>query len=144
MSILMTVLPWTLTALALSLLLVITARQRRHLEGLQSQFAARLEDTGRELHAISSGSMGVGRRVMQCEKQLHRLQGQLEEMRHNDPLRVSYDEATRLVELGAEVEDLMGTCGISRPEAELVAALHRRRPGDAQAASSREPMPEGA
>ena len=41
-------------------------------------------------------------------------------MRQNDPLRISYDEASRLVELGADIDDLMNTCGISRPEAELV------------------------
>lgn len=119
--------PWIAMTAALVLLTVQCVAQRQKLARLEARLSERLEETGRELHAISSGSMGVGRRLMNCEKQLHRMQGQLEDIRHNDPLRVSYDEASRLVELGAEVDDLMGTCGISRPEAELVAALHRRK-----------------
>ena len=51
----------------------------------------------------------------------------LDEMRQNDPLRISYDEASRLVDLGADIDDLMNTCGISRPEAELVSALRKRQ-----------------
>ena len=51
----------------------------------------------------------------------------MDEMRQNDPLRISYDEAARLVDLGADIDDLMNTCGISRPEAELVSALKRRQ-----------------
>jgi len=55
------------------------------------------------------------------------LRGMLDEMRQNDPLRISYDEASRLVDLGADIDDLMNTCGISRPEAELVSALRKRQ-----------------
>jgi uncharacterized membrane protein len=71
--------------------------------------------------------MGVGQRVVQAEREIHELRGLLDEMRQNDPLRISYDEASRLVELGADVEDLMNTCGISRPEAELVSALKKKQ-----------------
>ncbi|MEC8823709.1 MAG: DUF2802 domain-containing protein, partial [Pseudomonadota bacterium] len=60
-------------------------------------------------------------------RQIHELKNTLEEMRQNDPLRISYDEAARLVDLGADIDDLMNTCGISRPEAELVSALKRRQ-----------------
>ncbi len=79
-----------------------------------------------ELQAIGSGSMGVGRKLLSLEKQITELKNSQEEMVRNDPNRVSYTEATRLVELGAEVEDLMNSCGISRPEAELVTALSQR------------------
>ncbi len=79
-----------------------------------------------ELQAVSNGSMGVGRKLMQLEKQIAELKNSQEEMLRNDPNRVSYTEATRLVELGADVEDLMNSCGISRPEAELVTALSHK------------------
>lgn len=124
----MTLLPWALTALALTLVLVQFWLQRRQTAQMEQRFKQRLDDMGRELHAIGSGSMGVGRRVMTCEQSLKQLAGAVEEMRQNDPLRVSYDEASRLVELGADTEDLMNSCGISRPEAELVTALRRRLP----------------
>jgi len=70
--------------------------------------------------------MGVGRKLIILEKQMAELKHNQDEMVKNDPNRVSYTEATRLVELGADVEDLMNSCGISRPEAELVTALSQK------------------
>ncbi|WP_235937553.1 DUF2802 domain-containing protein [Marinobacter caseinilyticus] len=119
--------PWILTFGALSLLFVQAVLSRRQIGLLRQQLKDRCDTLGRELHATGSGSMGVGHRVVTCERQLHELRGLMDEMRQNDPLRVSYDEASRLVELGADIDDLMNTCGISRPEAELVAALKHRQ-----------------
>lgn len=120
-------LPWILTATAVVALLLQALLSRRRVARLEAKLKERCDELGRELHAVSSGSMGVGRRVIACEKYLQQLQGSVDELRHNDPARVSYDEASRLVGLGADIDDLMDTCGISRPEAELVSALHRRR-----------------
>nr|WP_018402933.1 DUF2802 domain-containing protein [Marinobacter gelidimuriae] len=81
--------------------------------------------------AATSGThlaeLQADQRWVACERQLHELRTTIEEMRQNDPLRVSYDEAARLVDLGAYIDDLMNTCGISRPEAELVSALKKRQ-----------------
>jgi hypothetical protein len=119
--------PWALGCAALALLFLQGAMARSQIRQLRAQLKERCDNLGRELHATGSGSMGVGQRVVACERQLHELRTALDEMRRNDPLRVSYDEASRLVELGADIDDLMNTCGISRPEAELVAALSRRQ-----------------
>jgi hypothetical protein len=118
---------WLMTAVALGLLFVQGMLSRREIRKLRAQIKERSETLGRELHATASGSMGVGQRVVTCERQLHELRGMLDEMRQNDPLRISYDEASRLVDLGADIDDLMNTCGISRPEAELVSALRKRQ-----------------
>ena len=119
------ILPWGITACALILLAVQGVYNRIQVRRLEARLKQRCDDLGRELHAVSSGSMGVGRRLVDCEQSLHRLSGALEEMRLNDPLRVPYDEASKLVELGADTDDLMNSCGISRPEAELVSALRK-------------------
>ncbi|MGM0767160.1 MAG: DUF2802 domain-containing protein [Pseudomonadota bacterium] len=119
--------PWILTVAALGLMAVQGAVSRREVRRLRSQLKERCDTLGRELHATTSGSMGVGQRLVTCERQLHELRSTLDEMRQNDPLRISYDEASRLVDLGADIDDLMNTCGISRPEAELVSALRKRQ-----------------
>jgi len=119
--------PWALTAVALSLVFaqgLMLGRQNRQLKATLKE---RCDILGRELHATASGSMGVGQRLVACERQLHELRSTMDEMRQNDPLRISYDEASRLVDLGADIDDLMNTCGISRPEAELVLALKKRQ-----------------
>ena len=120
-------LPWVLTTTALSLVLIICAVQGRQIRQLRASLKERCDILGRELHATTSGSVGVGQRLVACERQLHELRTTLDEMRQNDPLRISYDEAARLVDLGADIDDLMNTCGISRPEAELVTALKKRQ-----------------
>jgi Flp pilus assembly protein TadB len=119
--------PWALTVGVLVLLGIQAVLSRRRIQRLEARFRDRLEIIGRELHATSSGSMGVGQRLIACERGLHELRTAVDEMRQNDPLRISYDEASRLVDLGADIDDLMNTCGISRPEAELVSALRRRQ-----------------
>lgn len=119
--------PWVLTVTALVLVAVQAALSQREIRRLRHQLKERCDSLGRELHATTSGSMGVGQRLVTCERQLHELRATLDEMRQNDPLRISYDEASRLVDLGADIDDLMNTCGISRPEAELVSALRRRQ-----------------
>ncbi|MEE2764799.1 DUF2802 domain-containing protein [Marinobacter sp.] len=120
-------LPWALTAGALALLAIQGVAQGRQIRQLKASLKDRCDTLGRELHATTSGSVGVGQRLVACERQLHELRTTLDEMRQNDPLRISYDEASRLVDLGADIDDLMNTCGISRPEAELVSALKRRQ-----------------
>lgn len=122
-----TLAPWAVTVLALILLAWQGVTNSRRIAHLRRQLRDNSENLVRELHATSSGSVGVGNRVIACERQLHELRSLFDEMRQNDPLRVSYDEASRLVDLGADVDDLMNTCGISRPEAELVSALRRRQ-----------------
>lgn len=82
-----------------------------------------VDELSKEVQGISHGSMGVGRKVIALEKRVEQLESIIEEMQKNDPNKVSYSEASRLVELGAGIEDLMNSCGISRPEAELVSAL---------------------
>lgn len=119
--------PWFLTVAILCLMVVQGLASRHQIHKLRAELKERCADLGREIHATSSGSMGVGQRVVACERQLHELRSTLDEMRQNDPLRISYDEASRLVDLGADIEDLMNTCGISRPEAELVSALRKRQ-----------------
>lgn len=82
-----------------------------------------VDNLAEEVQGMSKSAIGVGRKVLELEKQIVFLEAKIEEMQKNDPAKVSYSEAARLVELGAGVEDLMNTCGISRPEAELVRAL---------------------
>lgn len=120
-------LPWALTAVAITLVFVQGVMLGRQHRELKSTLKERCDILGRELHATASGSMGVGQRLVACERQLHELRTTMDEMRQNDPLRISYDEASRLVDLGADIDDLMNTCGISRPEAELVSALKKRQ-----------------
>ena len=45
---------------------------------------------------------------------------------------MAYNQAAKLMEMGANVDDLVNNCGLGRPEAELMALLHKElHPSDA-------------
>lgn len=89
--------------------------------GLQAQ-----QQLAQDMVGVTNGSVGVGRRLLELEHEFRELVTRLDTLEQDDPSRVAYSEASRLVSLGAEIEDLISSCGISRPEAELVSAVHRR------------------
>jgi uncharacterized protein YoxC len=96
---------------------------KRSMTVSNNEVAKLVDGLSKEVKGVSHGSMGIGRKVLLMEKEIEELKSTIEEIQKNDPAKVSYSEAARLVTLGATVEDLMNSCGISRPEAELVSAL---------------------
>lgn len=95
---------------------------------VQQQAAdARIALLENELRALTHASVGVGRKLIGVDLRLQENEKRTQELALSDPVKVSYNEAGRLLELGADVDDLVANCGLSRPEAELIAALHQQR-----------------
>ena len=59
-------LPWALTAGALALLAIQGVAQGRQIRQLKASLKDRCDTLGRELHATTSGSVGVGQRLVAC------------------------------------------------------------------------------
>ncbi len=79
----------------------------------------------REIATMSNSTIGMGKQIVEIEKKLESsLEKQLE-FEQRDPDDVAYSQAARLVEMGADVDDIVHSCGIGRPEAELMALMHR-------------------
>jgi len=112
-----------ISSVLVALLAIYTLSIKRSISKSEKNIADMVDGLSKEVQGISHGAMGVGRKVLSMEKKIEALESTIEEIQKNDPNKVSYSEAARLVELGAGVEDLMNSCGISRPEAELVSAL---------------------
>jgi uncharacterized protein YoxC len=113
-----------------ALLAIYTLGIKRSISKTEKNIADMVDVLSKDVQGISHGNMGVGRKVLSMEKKIEELETTIEEIQKNDPSKVSYSEAARLVELGAGVEDLMNSCGISRPEAELVIALTTNKKSD--------------
>jgi len=96
---------------------------RKHLLSLTDH----VNQLGKELNALNHSTLGMGRRLQALVEKNEVLTKELEEIQKNDPVKVSYSEAARLVTMGASVKELMSACGISRPEAELVSALTKQK-----------------
>jgi len=77
-----------------------------------------------ETHAMGSGAIGVGQRLVEVEKRLNSTMERQMEFEQRDPGSLPYAYAVRLVEMGASAEDLINNCGLARVEAELITLIH--------------------
>ncbi|SFC17072.1 Protein of unknown function [Marinospirillum celere] len=77
-----------------------------------------------ESHAMGSGAIGMGHRLVEVEKRLNSTVERQMEMEQRDPGSLPYAYAVRLVEMGASVDDLVNNCGLARVEAELITLVH--------------------
>lgn len=68
----------------------------------------------------------VAARLVELEQRLHRLGEQQKQPSARDTMHPHYEPAIRLARKGADVDELMATCGLVRGEAELIALLHRK------------------
>ncbi|QBF81793.1 DUF2802 domain-containing protein [Shewanella maritima] len=84
------------------------------------------EAVKRELQELRSGTIGMGRRVVEIENNLTKQSEKLEEASQQDPQAKLYSRALKMVELGAGVEELVTECELPKAEAELLIRLHRK------------------
>lgn len=106
-----------------ALLLVLSLK--RKVREQERNYAALINVLRNEIRAMNSASVGVGKRLQQVERKLNITVEKQLELENRDPGALAYNQAAKLMEMGADVEDLISSCGIARPEAELMALLHR-------------------
>ncbi|MBY6186854.1 DUF2802 domain-containing protein [Marinobacter hydrocarbonoclasticus] len=80
----------------------------------------------RELAEVRAGALGVGKRVKEQEQTIALLQARQDEVVQQDPEARLYSRAMKMVELGADVEEIMRECELPRAEAQLLVTLHQR------------------
>ena len=80
----------------------------------------------RELQELRSGTIGVGRRVLELEKKLQQQDARLDENYQQDPQARLYSRAMKMVSLGAGVDELIQECELPKAEAELLIRLHSK------------------
>lgn len=92
-----------------------------------AQQRQRIEQLVRDINSYQQGSIRMGEELVAVRDQLRRVDERLQLIDQHDPHSMPYNQAARLVGLGASVEDLTQSCGLSKAEAELVARLHLAR-----------------
>lgn len=95
---------------ALSLLIKESDRQR--------------ETVKRELQELRSGTIGVGKRMLELEKRTEKQDARLDESSQQDPQARLYSRAMKMVDLGAGIDELIAECELPKAEAELILRLH--------------------
>jgi hypothetical protein len=87
-----------------------------------------------ELTELRSGVIGVGQRVLQLEEQLSQQHQELEALTERqqalemtEPESKIYSRAMKMVQLGADLDEIIRECELPRAEAELLFNLHRQK-----------------
>lgn len=97
------------------------------LQQQEAQQLDRVQQFRAEVLAYQQGSIRMGEELVALRDQLKRMEDKQMRIEQQDPQSLPYNQAARLVGLGASVEDLTQSCGLSKAEAELVAKLHAAR-----------------
>ncbi|HWV09042.1 MULTISPECIES: DUF2802 domain-containing protein [unclassified Pseudomonas] len=107
------------------------ASQLRHAAQLQAERDAvrdqRIRDLSRRLDTYLTGSVRMGEELQELRRTVAPLPDKLTQMEQRDPSSLSFTQAARLVGLGASVDDLTQSCGLTKAEAELVSKLHQAK-----------------
>lgn len=80
-----------------------------------------------EFTAISSGNIGVGKKIVQHDNVLNKLELKLDELFFEFSNPKSYDQAAKMIEKGIDMDDVSTTCELSRGEADLLALMRRNK-----------------
>lgn len=95
------------------------AKQRKQ----QMLINRRLQEDNR---ALSKSAVGMGQKVLETERRLNDVLKKQFAIQNSKPEHPSYDQATRLIKMGASENDLVSSCGFSHGEAELLLSLNKQ------------------
>ncbi|TEW51635.1 DUF2802 domain-containing protein [Psychromonas algicola] len=124
--------PWLALSLAIvffifMLILFNKLRKKNHtLEVLVKSLLAQQEINKRQFTEIHSGAVGMGKKLQQLDVVVRKTQENQVNLVASAPENRLYTRATKMVELGASVEELMIDCELPKAEAELLYNLHRK------------------
>jgi len=78
-------------------------------------------------NALCSGSVGIDKRISQLESKTRQQAERQSRLERKEPDLQNYGNAARLANKGADMEELIDHCGLSRGEAELILFLNSQQ-----------------
>ncbi|MFJ7883170.1 DUF2802 domain-containing protein [Pseudomonas sp. NPDC096917] len=85
----------------------------------------RLKELGRRLDTYQNGNVQMGEELHEMRSVVAPLPEKLTRLEQRDPTSLSFDQAARLVGMGASVDELTQSCGLTQAEAELMSKMHK-------------------
>lgn len=91
----------------------------------------RIKALGARLEKYLESSMRMGKELQDLSRIVTPLPEKLSQLEQRDLNNFTFSQAAKLVGMGASIDDLTQSCGLSQSEAELMRKLHesRRNPG---------------
>jgi regulator of replication initiation timing len=116
--------------ISLALIVALKNKQSAELNAVSQQ----LKDTSEQTHILRSevselrtGLLSIGKRVLEVEQQNQELMQQQAAQKYDDPDAKIYSRAVKMVELGADLDEVTRECELPRAEAELLFSLHKQK-----------------
>lgn len=81
------------------------------------------------LGATSGAVLKLGQSMLTLEQRVTLTARRQQELENKDAGSLTYDQASKLIQMGAAPEDLVKTCGLSQAEAKLVSLMAARGVG---------------
>ena len=120
-----------LLGVVIATLAALFLEQRRLLQRqreLQAELEGRIAKLGSKLAEYQQSNIRMGEELISLREKLAQLDNRQQRLEQQDMHGLPYNQANRLVSMGASLDDLMQACGLSRSEAELMLKLHANKP----------------
>ncbi|WP_223544320.1 DUF2802 domain-containing protein [Pseudomonas sp. A-B-19] len=98
------------------------AAQQAQGDALRDQ---RIKDLGKRVDDYQNGNVRMGEDLHELRAIVAPLPDKLAQLEQRDPSSLSFAQAARLVGMGASVNELTQSCGLTQAEAELMSKLHK-------------------
>ncbi|MDF3927799.1 DUF2802 domain-containing protein [Pseudomonas putida] len=98
------------------------AAQQAEGDALRDQ---RIKDLAKRLDDYQNGTVRMGEAIHELRATVATLPDRLERLEQRDPSNVTFSQAAKLVGMGASVDELTQSCGLTQAEAELMSKVHR-------------------
>jgi len=105
------------------LMAVSNLRSMKKYQQQQGIMYRRLQEDNR---ALSKSAIGMGQKVLETERRLNEVLKKQFAILNSQPEHPSYDQASRLIKMGASENDLVSSGGFSHAEAELLLSLNKQ------------------
>ncbi|BAP44206.1 DUF2802 domain-containing protein [Pseudomonas sp. 21LCFQ02] len=85
----------------------------------------RLRELARRVENFQKGTVGMGEDLHELRAIVAVLPDKITALEQRDPSTLTFAQAARLVGMGASVEELTQSCGLTQAEAQLMSKLHK-------------------
>ncbi|AYN09777.1 DUF2802 domain-containing protein [Pseudomonas putida] len=105
------------------------SKRQRELAAQQAEGDAlrdqRIKDLAKRLDDYQNGTVRMGEAIHELRATVATLPDRLERLEQRDPSNVTFSQAAKLVGMGASIDELTQSCGLTQAEAELMSKVHR-------------------
>jgi hypothetical protein len=100
-------------------------RNHRELAEATGLLRQRIAQAEQQLGALCSASLGAGDHLVKLEHRVQRVVERQDVLEMRAGNERPYAQASQLVHKGADIDELIATCGVTRGEAELLVMMQR-------------------